>query len=224
MNKFVFLMLCLIVGGLSTAKAQDSYDVSDVVMGVKAGASFNHFANASSSNSIFIGPMIGADVEIYVTKNFIVSAELSMMKKGAKNMSFDRISYIDPNGDEQFVKDYARGPYDYKLWYISSSYLAKYILNDHFRVLGGISAGRLFRAKVYDEHRDRVRNIRTNLNRGAVGLTVGGEYMYKNKYSVEARYTWDINCMDRTKRAELIMGHAHNSTLSLTFGYRFQLF
>lgn len=224
MRKYLLFLLCLVAGGLSTAKAQDSYDVSDVVMGVKAGASFNHFNNASSSNNIFIGPMIGADVEIYVTKKFIVAAELSMQKKGARNMSFDRISYIDPNGEEQFVKEYARGPYNYKLWYISSSYLAKYILTDNFRVFGGITASRLIRARVYDKHRDRVRNIRTNLNRGAVGVTVGGEYVYKNKYSVEARYTWDINCMDRSKRAELIMGHPHNSTLALTFGYRFQLF
>ena len=112
-------MTCLLISGFTTAIAQDEYDVSDIVMGVRAGASFNHFSSAPSSNSILIGPTVGADVEIFVTKKFIVDVDMSVIKKGARKMRFDN--------EDINIKDYAHGPYDYKLWYISTSYLGKYM-------------------------------------------------------------------------------------------------
>ena len=202
---------------MSTAMAQDEYDVSDIVMGVRAGASFNHFSSAPSSNSILIGPTVGADVEIFVTKKFIVDVDMSVVKKGARKMRFDN--------DEVKIKDYAHGPYDYKLWYISTSYMGKYILNKNFRVYGGLTLSRLFRARTKDHTRtDRSVNIRNSLKKGGVGLTAGVEYLYKNKYYIDARYTWDINRLPRVTGAKIILDHSHNESLALTLGYRFQLF
>ena len=216
MRKYL-LMMCLLLCGMSTAMAQDEYDVSDIVMGVRAGASFNHFSSAPSSNSILIGPTVGADVEIFVTKKFIVDVDMSVIKKGARKMRFDN--------DEVKIKDYAHGPYDYKLWYISTSYMGKYILNKNFRVYGGLTLSRLFRARTKDHTRtDRSVNIRNTLKKGGVGLTAGVEYLYKNKYYIDARYTWDINRLPRVTGAKIILDHSHNESLALTLGYRFQLF
>lgn len=210
-------MTCLLMCGMTTAIAQDEYDVSDVVMGVRAGAAFSHFASAPASNSFLVGPTVGADVEIFVTKKFMVDVDMTLVKKGAKNMRFD--------SDEYKIKDYAHGPYDYKLWYISTSYMGKYILNKNFRVYGGLTLSRLIRARTKDRTRtDRSVNIRNSIKKGNVGLTAGVEYLYKNKYYVDARYTWDINRLPRVTGAKIILDHAHNSSLALTVGYRFQLF
>lgn len=217
MMKKYLLMTCLLMCGMTTAIAQDEYDVSDVVMGVRAGAAFSHFASAPASNSFLVGPTVGADVEIFVTKKFMVDVDMTLVKKGAKNMRFD--------SDEYNIKDYAHGPYDYKLWYISTSYMGKYILNKNFRVYGGLTLSRLIRARTKDRTRtDRSVNIRNSIKKGNVGLTAGVEYLYKNKYYVDARYTWDINRLPRVTGAKIILDHAHNSSLALTVGYRFQLF
>jgi hypothetical protein len=55
-------------------------------------------------------------------------------------------------------------------------------------------------------------------------LTAGVEYLYKNKYYIDARYTWDINRLPRVTGAKIILDHSHNESLALTLGYRFQLF
>ena len=210
-------MMCLLTCGMTTTIAQDEYDVSDVVMGVRAGASFNHFCSAPSSNKILIGPTVGADVEIFVTNKFVVDVDLTLLKKGAKKMRFD--------SEEYEIKDNAHGPYDYKLWYISTSYMGKYIVNRNIRVYGGLTLSRLFRARTKDHTRtDRSVNIKNSLKKGNVGLTCGAEYVFKKNYYVDARYTWDINRLPRVTGAKIIMGNSHNENLSLTVGYRFQLF
>ncbi len=210
MRKIIFIF-CFVSCFINNVSAQN-FDVSDLVVGGKIGAS------ASKFTSVKCDPMFGAYgtayAEIYIKKGFAMDIELSMIHKGARN-----IYYSSSKFDENKV---SLGPYEYRLDFLTTSYLAKYYITNNIGLYGGVNASIMFNAKA--ENNNHSVNIKDQLHRGEIGAAIGVEYVFKNKYTIDARYNFGINKLPKTKLAKDILGNTHVHNISITFGYKFLVF
>jgi hypothetical protein len=126
MKRICFICLVLLS---AKAYAQDSNKsfaqgiLQRIDFGIKAGANYSNFTNASFATDPLIGFHAGASVAFNITKNFSIQEDFLFSTEGAKNKS------------NEF------GKADFKLYYISVPILLRYKTNAGFYVEAGTQVG-----------------------------------------------------------------------------------
>ncbi|HEX8022185.1 porin family protein [Mucilaginibacter sp.] len=124
MKKLLIIFTCLIL--VSTKGFSQSFVqkvASRLEFGLKAGANYSNFTNASFPTDPLVGFHAGATVAFKVTDNFLIQEEFLFSSQGAK------------------IKGGALGDQNLKLSYISVPFLLKYRANSGFYIEAGPQVG-----------------------------------------------------------------------------------
>jgi len=124
MKKVIFICLVLVsTKGFSQTKLFSQNFFKKFEFGLKAGANYSNFTNASFPTDPLVGFHAGATVAFKITDNFLIQEEFLFSSQGAKI-----------NGGEL-------GNQDLKLYYMSVPFLFKYRTNSGFYVEAGPQVG-----------------------------------------------------------------------------------
>ena len=134
--KKLILAFALLMAGISTTEAQkryDYYDVWDVMVGGKVGGSAGLLTKQTCDP--LWGPFGSIEAEMYLSKKFSMTLEMSAAHKGADNV------FTRESGNTHAY-------YQYRMDYINISYLLNYrFARQHLSLYTGISFGVLANAK-----------------------------------------------------------------------------
>jgi hypothetical protein len=137
--------------------------------GVKAGASYSNFTNASFPTDPLVGFHAGGTVAFKLTKNFLIQEEFLFSSEGAKSTG----------------NVFGKG--DIKLYYISVPILLKYRTNMGFYVEAGTQAGMKVKEDIAGVSNS---DFAKKIDFGAVG---GIGYQSKMGLGIGARYIYGLS-------------------------------
>lgn len=205
MKRFI-LAIALVLTSLSSVTAQSKYnfEVWDVVVGGKLGVGTSTFTSVDADRQLFpYGSIYG---ELYVGNTTTMSLEVAYAHKGGNNVA-------GTSGD---------GSYDFNLNYINLSYIVKYLPTKNLGVYAGLSMGRMFDAKAKTEGEST--DIKDHLKKGDFSFPLGLEYTINRNWTVDLRYHFSPSTIAKSASAKAVLGKAHNQLISLTVGYKIQVF
>lgn len=204
--KRLILAITLVFAGLSSMSAQRkyNYEVWDVVVGGKLGVGTSTFTSVDADRQVFpYGSIYG---ELYVGNTTTMSLEVAYAHKGGNNVAGA------PEG----------GTYDFNLNYINLSYIVKYLPTKNLGVYAGLSMGRMFDAKAKTAGKST--DIMDDLKKGDFSFPLGVEYTIARNWTVDLRYHFSPSTIAKSNGAKSVLGKAHNQLISLTVGYKIQVF
>ena len=205
--KKILMAIALMVAGVNGATAQSNYeyDIWDVIVGGKVGASATTLTKLNADFQFF--PTAAAYAEMYLNKKMSMSLEVSYAHRGGKSIYAKNVP--------------ENGPYTYNMHYINTSYLFKYFPVKRLGVYSGLTLGRMFAAKAKKDHTN---DIMDELHKGDFSVPVGLEYTIGEHFTVDARWNWSPRWIAKTNKAKLILGKTRNQAFMLTVGYKLQVF
>lgn len=205
MKRFI-LAIAFVCVSLSTVMAQGkyNYEVWDVVVGGKLGVGTSTFTSVDADRQVF--PYGGIYGELYVGNTTTMSLEVAYAHKGGNNVAGA------PDG----------GTYDFNLNYINLSYIVKYLPTKYLGVYAGLSMGRMFDAKAKTGGEST--KIMDYLKKGDFSIPLGLEYTIDRNWTVDLRYHFSPSTIAKTDWSKSVLDKAHNQLISLTVGYKIQVF
>ena len=212
--KKILMLLMLLSGCLSTAFAQKNYeyDVLDLLIGGKAGASAG-FLTKQNSNPLF-GPYGGLYAELYLNKRISMSLELAAAHKGADDIKTS-------------LEDGGHTNYQYRMDYINTSYLFNYHFTKSLALYTGLTVGRLVNAKrmVCTANEPHVsKDVFDDFHKGDFNIPVGLECTIGNHFTIDGRWHWSPRWIAKTKECKDVLGKSRHQFFSVTVGYKVQVF
>lgn len=209
--KKLILAFALLMAGISTTEAQkryDYYDVWDVMVGGKVGGSAGLLTKQPCDP--LWGPFGSIEAEMYLSKKFSMTLEMSAAHKGADNV-FTR--------EEGNTHAY----YQYRMDYINISYLLNYrFARQHLSLYTGISFGVLANAKSMKNGIST--DIKKELHRGDFSVPVGIEWTLGKHFTIDGRWHWSPRWVAKSQKAKNILGKSRHQFFSVTLGYKVQVF
>lgn len=217
--KKIFLAVIMAFCGINYATAQNyltkydyeyyhqkpyQYDYMDVLLYGKAGGSAAMLTK--QGGDILWGPAGGFGVELYFRQYFSMAFEAFFSHKGGTGIHHDGYDTS----------------YEYRLDYLTTSYLAKYFVTKNVAVYTGLGFSTLLNAK--SETMGHSSNIKDDLHGSEFILPVGAELLLKNHFTVDLRWNWSPRALASSNKAKSILGKSRNQYLALTVGYKFQVF
>lgn len=168
MKKLMLICLVLVSAkGFSQSFTQKI--LNNLEFGIKAGANYNNFTDASFPTDPLIGFHAGATVAYKFTNNFMVQEEFLFSTQGAK------------------IKGGVLGDQDLKLYYMSVPFLLKYRTNSGFYLEAGTQIG----VKIKEDFSGiNTENFAKKLDLAAAG---GIGYQSKMGLGISARYIYGIS-------------------------------
>lgn len=209
--KRLILAITLVFASLSSVTAQSkyNYEVWDVVVGGKLGVGTSTLTSVDADRQVFpYGSIYG---ELYVGNTTTMSLEVGYAHKGGNNVA----GTAKPGAPEATI-------YDFNLNYINLSYIVKYLPTKNLGVYAGLSMGRMVDAKAKTEGESL--NIIDDLKKGDFSFPLGVEYTIARNWTVDLRYHLSPSTIAKSEGAKSILGKAHNQLISLTVGYKIQVF
>ena len=209
--KKLILAFALLMAGISTTEAQkryDYYDVWDVMVGGKVGGSAGLLTKQTCDP--LWGPFGSIEAEMYLSKKFSMTLEMSAAHKGADNV------FTRESGNTHAY-------YQYRMDYINISYLLNYrFARQHLSLYTGISFGVLANAKSMKNGIST--DIKKELHRGDYSVPVGIEWTLGKHFTIDGRWHWSPRWVARTQKAKNILGKSRHQFFSVTLGYKVQVF
>jgi hypothetical protein len=160
------MLTCLVL--LSTKGFSQSF-LKRFEVGIKAGANYSNFTNASFPTDPLVGFHAGATVAFKITNNFLIQEEFLFSTQGAK------------------IKGSEFDNQDLKLSYISVPILLKYRTNSGFYIEAGAQAGMKAKEQVKGLSAG---DFAKKLDLAAVG---GIGYQSKMGLGIGARYVYGLS-------------------------------
>ena len=200
-KRMIAMLLGLTMCGAMAA--QTHYEEGEVILTPYAGAVTSRMMG--NENSWKVGLAGGVKVQFFLTPSFSVSIGSNYTHLGAKDQY-------------QYYQNEKTGPYDYRLDYINTDYLAqKYF----FYVFAGFHVGWLVNAK--SELAGLSTDIKDELHEGSCSVPVGVGFNF-GKLNVNARFDYPINRLSKsTYSKELLSKKAREMQVMVTLGYNIQL-
>lgn len=167
-----------------------------------------------------IGITFGAALEVFVLKNLAVDVDLNYSRQGATNSHFvERVYYPD-----LLEYAYEGGSYTYNLDYINTDYLVRWypIADQPLSFYSGIHLSRLIGAHSKMKDSESSSSIRSELHSGDVAIPVGATYEF-GQWTVDGRFYYSPWHIAKSYRAKQILGNATNAAISVTIGYKIQM-
>ena len=209
--KKLILAFALLMAGISTTEAQkryDYYDVWDVMVGGKVGGSAGLLTKQPCDP--LWGPFGSIEAEMYLSKKFSMTLEMSAAHKGADNV------FTRESGNTHAY-------YQYRMDYINISYLLNYrFARQHLSLYTGISFGVLANAKSMKNGIST--DIKKELHRGDYSVPVGIEWTIGKHFTIDGRWHWSPRWVAKTQKAKNILGKSRHQFFSVTLGYKVQVF
>lgn len=209
--KKLILAFALLMAGISTTEAQkryDYYDVWDVMVGGKVGGSAGLLTKQPCDP--LWGPFGSIEAEMYLSKKFSMTLEMSAAHKGADNV------FTRESGNTHAY-------YQYRMDYINISYLLNYrFARQHLSLYTGISFGVLANAKSMKNGIST--DIKKELHRGDFSVPVGIEWTIGKHFTIDGRWHWSPRWVAKSQKAKNILGKSRHQFFSVTLGYKVQVF
>ena len=209
--KKLILAFALLMAGISTTEAQkryDYYDVWDVMVGGKVGGSAGLLTKQPCDP--LWGPFGSIEAEMYLSKKFSMTLEMSAAHKGADNV------FTRESGNTHAY-------YQYRMDYINISYLLNYrFARQHLSLYTGISFGVLANAKSMKNGISI--DIKKELHRGDYSVPVGIEWTIGKHFTIDGRWHWSPRWVAKSQKAKNILGKSRHQFFSVTVGYKVQVF
>ena len=172
--------------------AQTHYEEGEVILTPYAGTVMSRMMG--NENSWKVGLAGGVKVQFFLTPSFSVY---------------------------QYYENEKTGPFDYRLDYINTDYLAQRYFSDKFYVFAGFHVGWLVNAK--SELAGQSTDIKDELHEGSCSVPVGIGYNF-GKLNVNARFDYPINRLSKSLYSkELLSKKAREMQVMVTVGYNIQL-
>lgn len=209
MKKY-FLAIALTIACVNNVAAQKGYqyDIWDVLVGGKVGGSAGVLTKQTCDP--LWGPFGSIEAEMYLNKKLSMSLEVSASHKGA-----DNVYTLEGEGQH--------GYYQYRMDYISTSYLFSYhMLRQHLSLYTGLTLGRIFNAKSMTNSRSL--DIMDEVHKGDFSVPVGVEWTIGKHFTIDGRWHWSPRWVAKTQKARDILGKSRHQFVSLTVGYKVQVF
>lgn len=209
--KKLILAFALLMAGISTTEAQkryDYYDVWDVMVGGKVGGSAGLLTKQPCDP--LWGPFGSIEAEMYLSKKFSMTLEMSAAHKGADNV------FTRESGNTHAY-------YQYRMDYINISYLFNYhFARQHLSLYTGFSMGVLANAKSMKNGIST--DIKKELHRGDFSVPVGIEWTIGKHFTIDGRWHWSPRWVAKSQKAKNILGKSRHQFFSVTLGYKVQVF
>ena len=187
------------------------YDIWDVLAGVKAGAGVG-FLTKNTCDPLIM-PYASVYAEMYLNKTISMSLEVAGACKGADNV---RTPFVAEDGTV------GNRLYQYRIWYVNTSYLFNVHVFRHLSLYTGLTLGRAVNAKA---QRDGIsRDMLDYIHKGEFSVPVGMELTLGKHVTVDARWHWSPLKLSDSEAATRAFGAARNQFFSATLGYKFQVF
>lgn len=208
--KKIFLAIALTIACMNNVAAQKGYqyDIWDVLVGGKVGGSAGVLTK-QTCDPLF-GPFGSLEAEMYLNKKLSMSLEISASHKGADNV------YTRESESQHSY-------YQYRMDYINTSYLFNYhFIHQHLSLYTGLTLGRIFNAKSMKDSRSI--DIMDELHKGDFSIPVGLEWTIGKHFTIDGRWHWSPRWVAKTQKARNILGKSRHQFVSLTIGYKVQVF
>ena len=203
-KRMIAMLLGLTMCGAVSARTH--YEEGEVILTPYAGTVMSRMMG--NENSWKVGLAGGAKVQFFLTPSFSVSIGANYTHLGAKDQY-------------QYYQNEKTGPYDYRLDYINTDYLAQRYFNDKLYIFAGFHLGWLFNAK--SELAGHSTDIKDELHEGSCSVPVGIGCNL-GKLNVNARFDYPINRLSRSAFSkELLSKKAREMQVMVTVGYNIQL-
>ena len=209
--KKLILAFALLMAGISTTEAQkryDYYDVWDVMVGGKVGGSAGLLTKQPCDP--LWGPFGSIEAEMYLSKKFSMTLEISAAHKGADNV------FTRESGNTHAY-------YQYRMDYINTSYIINYhMFRQHVSLYTGLTLGRLVNAKSMKNGQSI--DIMDEVHKGDFSVPVGIEWTLGKHFTIDGRWHWSPRWVAKTQKAKNILGKSRHQFFSVTLGYKVQVF
>lgn len=208
--KKILLAIALTIACVNNVAAQKGYqyDIWDVLVGGKVGGSAGVLTKQTCDP--LWGPFGSIEADMFLNKHLSMSLEVSASHKGADNV-------YTREGEGQY------GYYQYRMDYISTSYLFNYhFLRQHLNLYTGLTLGRIFNAKSMNNSHSI--DIMDEVHKGDFSVPVGLEWTLGKHFTIDGRWHWSPRWVAKTQKARDILGKSRHQFVSLTIGYKVQVF
>lgn len=173
----------------------------------------------SMGGNPMVTPSAGVTIEMFPLKNLAIDMDITFTHQGTKNVDHT-MTYTREDGST--YSETTRG-YDYSLHYMNIAYLVRWYPNEKLplSVYTGLHLARCYSAHAkYDGSKS---NIRSRLHHGDMAIPIGVSYEWK-QWMGDLRFNFSPRKLPKTDQSKAIMGEARNMMLSLTVGYKIQVF
>ena len=213
--KRLFILLAITVMAVNATNAQEWrdenrwHDPFDIYAGPVVGAVASNLTDYDGK--YMFGPYIGGIVQTYFNNHFGMSLEMSYSRQGVRD------GWVDFQVDE----DRERGPYEYRIDYISTAYKMRYYPIKPVNVFAGLNFGVHMSAKC--ELNGETVNIKKHLHRRTAHIIAGAGYEMENLF-FEGYYGYPLSKLAKTDVGRRALHNAKEHFFVLTVGYRFKVY
>ena len=215
----------------TTVQAQlreEAYDLWDLLIGGKVGASASTLTKTSGDMKIW--PTVGIYTEVFVNPHFSMTFEAGYSRKGANSVIVDGWRFPEENRQlyEEQVPYGSAHPYTFNLDYMMTSYFLKYYIKQDVNVpvqlafYTGLSFGTIVNARAKVD--DTSHNIKDKLHGGDFCVPLGVEVLLGRNFTIDGRWNWSPRKLADSELGNVLLGSARNQFFSLTLGYKILVF
>ncbi len=214
MRKLLIISALLTASIVSVAQERKPwFDPWDLYLIPKGGIAYSNLSSLGGDAKI--GVNAGVGIESHITERIAVSFDLLYTGVGSKDVYHNNLT---PNEDGSIP---SAGPYNYQLDFLNTQYKFRYYVIKNLNVFTGLHLSKIIKAKATVDNVER--KIKDDIRSGDLLIPFGAEFSFKN-LAIEATYYLPLRKLTKSDRAMNLLGNAKQNLITVTLGYKIQMF
>lgn len=212
--KKVFYILVSLLLSCNLMAQKIKYTEYDLVLGPMIGIQTSTMSSLGGDYKF--GPVVGVDLEFFVTPSFSLGFNSYWTQAGTRNVTKKKVSY---NGTDI-------GSYDVNTHYIYTNYQFKYYVTPRIGVFTGINIGFLTGAKINSKETGKI-DVKDYLSGRDLSIPIGVSYNFNQSLGLSLRYNIGLKKIGENSSGSdsgtILLDNARNQQIMMTAYYHFSV-